>query len=147
MRRAQQTLAPLASHCPKEPVVDANLREVDFGDWTGMTWEQVHARFGVRAFDWLHQLETAGIPNAESAQEFRARIERPLKPILSTHAGETVGVVCHGGVIRMILSILLNLPLPLTASFDIDYASLTRVDVHAGKTEVTLLNFAPWRDL
>jgi hypothetical protein len=35
----------------------------------------------------------------------------------------------------MILSILLNLPLPVMGSFEIDYASVTRVDVHASKTE------------
>src|SRR5262245_3734542 len=51
MRRAQQTLQPLASHCPKPPVILTDFREVDFGDWTGLTWEQVHARFSVRAFD------------------------------------------------------------------------------------------------
>ena len=147
MRRAQQTLAPLVSHCPKPPIAEKDFREVDFGDWTGLSWEQVHARFGVRAFDWLQQLEAAIIPNAESARCFRARIEPPLRNILDAHAGETVGIVCHGGVIRMMLSILLNVPFPLMASFEIDYASLTRVDVHASKTEVMLLNFTPWRDL
>jgi broad specificity phosphatase PhoE len=147
MCRAQQTLAPLATHCPKPTVVEPDFREVDFGDWTGLSWEQVHARFGVRAFDWLQHVEAAAIPNAESAQEFRARIEPPLRRILGAHAGETVGIVCHGGVIRMMLSILLNLPFPLMASFEIDYASLTRVDVHGSKTEVMLLNFTPWRDL
>jgi hypothetical protein len=32
------------------------------------------------------------------------------------------------------------------ALFEIDYASLTRVDYHPGKTELQLLNFTPWRD-
>lgn len=147
MRRAQQTLAPLASHCARTPVFEPDFREVDFGDWTGLSWEQVHARFGVRAFDWLEQLSAAAIPNAESAGPFRTRVERPLRKVLGEHAGETVAIVCHGGVIRMILSILLNLPLPVMGSFEIDYASVTRVDVHASKTEVMLLNFTPWRDL
>ena len=47
----------------------------------------------------------------------------------------------------MMLSILLELPLPKLASFEIDYASITQVERHAHKTEVTLLNFAPWREL
>jgi broad specificity phosphatase PhoE len=58
-----------------------------------------------------------------------------------------VAIVCHGGVIRMMLSILLELPLPKLASFEIDYASLTQVERHTHRNEVTLLNFAPWRDL
>jgi broad specificity phosphatase PhoE len=147
MRRAQQTLAPLAARFSGGTVVKPEFREVDFGDWTGLTWEQVHRRFGVRAFDWLEHLAAAAIPNAESAQSFRARVEPPLREIVAAHAGQTVAVVCHGGVVRMILSLLLNLPIARMAAFEIDYASLTRVEVHENKTEVTLLNFVPWRDL
>jgi broad specificity phosphatase PhoE len=29
------------SHCPKPAVTKPEFREVDFGDWTGLTWEQV----------------------------------------------------------------------------------------------------------
>lgn len=147
MRRAQQTLAPLASHCPKPATSVPGFREVDFGDWTGLTWEQVHGRYQVSAFEWLDLIYRAAMPNAETGVTFRERVEPPLREIVERHAGETVAIVCHGGVIRMMLSILLDLPLPKLASFEIDYASLTQVERHAHKTEVTLLNFAPWRDL
>lgn len=147
MRRAQQTLAPLASHCTQAAVPRPELREVDFGDWTGMTWEQVHSRYQVSAFYWLDQIERGGIPNAETGEAFRNRVEPVVRQMVRDHAGQSVAVVCHGGVIRMILSILLDLPLPRMASFEIDYASLTQVEHHAHRTEVTLLNFTPWRDL
>lgn len=147
MRRAQQTLAPIAGHCPIPPVTLPGLREIDFGDWTGLTWEQVHAQYQISAFQWLDQIEEGAIPGGESAAEFRARVAPCLEQILRDHAGQTVGIVCHGGVIRMALSILLDLPLPKTAGLEIDYASVTRVERHAHKTDLTLLNFAPWRDL
>lgn len=146
MRRAQLTLAPLADHCPRPAITRPELREVDFGDWTGLTWEQVHARHNISAFRWLEMLDAGAIPNGESGAAWRARVEPCLREIISAHAGQTVAVVCHGGVIRLILSILLELPLPKMAAFEIDYASVTRVERHAHKTEVTLLNFAPWRD-
>ena len=147
MRRAQQTLAPLAGHCPKPAVVKPEFREVDFGDWTGLTWEQVHSQHGISAFFWLDQIHKAAIPNAETGESFRARVEPALRQIVSDHAGQSVAIVCHGGVVRMMLSILLDLPLPRMASFEIDYASLTQVEHHAHATEVTLLNLTPWRDL
>jgi broad specificity phosphatase PhoE len=147
MRRAQQTLAPLADHCAKPPIARPEFKEVDFGDWTGLSWEQVHSRYQVSAFHWLEQIENAAINNAESGQVFRNRVEPVLRQIIQDHAGESVAIVCHGGVIRMILSILLEMPLPRMSSFEIDYASLTRVEHHAHRTEVTLLNFTPWRDL
>ena len=147
MKRVQQTMAPLSALAERAAVVMPDLREVDFGDWTGLGWEQVRERFNVSAFDWLHKLEEAAIPNAESGDTFRARIEPCLRKILASHAGENVAIFCHGGVIRMVLSILLSMPLSKMAAFEIDYASLTQVDYHPQKTEVQLLNFTPWRDL
>lgn len=147
MRRAQQTLAPLKSHCAKADVTVPDFCEVDFGDWTGLTWEQVHARFGVSAYQWLDMMDKASLPNGESAQAFRARIEPAFLKIIGQHAGESVAIVCHGGVIRMMLAVLLDLPLTKMACFEIDYASVTLVERHHHKTEVGLLNFTPWRDL
>ncbi len=147
MRRAQQTLAPLATHCKTSAIIKDEFREVDFGDWTGLTWEQVHSKFQVSAFEWLDKIEKAAITNAETGETFRARVEPALRQIVQEHAGQSVAIVCHGGVIRMMLSILLDWPLPRMAAFEIDYASVTQVERHEHKTEVTLLNFTPWRDL
>lgn len=146
MKRAQQTLAPLLADRQTAPVTLPGLREVDFGDWTGLSWEDVKARFKISAFEWLDQLEQATIPNAESATVFRARVEPCLQQILRDHPGQSVAVLCHGGTIRMMLSILLGMPLPKMAGFEIEYASLTQVHCSPHKTEVQLLNFTPWRD-
>ena len=147
MRRAQQTLAPLASHCPSPAVTKPEFREVDFGDWTGLTGEQVKSKYDVSAFFWLDQISKAAIPNGETGAQFRSRVEPTLLQIVAEHAGQSVAIVCHGGVIRMMLSILLEFPLARMTSFEIDYASVTQVEHHTPRTEVTLLNFAPWRDL
>ena len=146
MKRVQQTLAPLLEGRDAAPIVLPGLREVHFGDWTGLSWEQVKDKFNISAFEWLSQLERATIPNAESGAMFRARVEPCVQQILRDHPGQTVAIVCHGGTIRMILSILLNMPLPQMASFEIEYASLSQVHHWPDKTEVQLLNFTPWRD-
>ena len=57
LRRAQQTALPLASRCATPPIVRSELREVDFGDWTGLGWDEVRARYQVSAFDWLKLLD------------------------------------------------------------------------------------------
>jgi broad specificity phosphatase PhoE len=147
MKRAQQTLAPLLQHHQVNPRILPDLREVDFGDWTGLSWQELHDRHQISAFRWLDMLEAAAIPNAECGRAFRARVEGCLRPILEEHPGQTVVILCHGGVIRMLLSILFNVPLPQTAMFEIEYASLTQVDHHPQRTELRLLNFTPWRDL
>jgi broad specificity phosphatase PhoE len=146
MKRVQQTLAPFAGDSPwaSRAVTIHALREIDFGDWTGLTWEAVAEKFGVSAFQWLAELERGGIANAENTGAYRQRIEPCVRDILQKHPGENVAVFCHGGVIRMILAILLDIPLPRTAGFEIDYASVTNVAVLPHKTEVQFLNFTPW---
>jgi broad specificity phosphatase PhoE len=146
MKRVQQTLAPfLKNGAPTQSIVPA-LREVDFGDWTGLSWEAVSDRFGFGAHEWLDQLESPGAPNGENGAAFRARVEPCLREIIQRHPAQTVAVFCHGGVIRMILAILLDLPLPKTNHFEIEYASVTQVALHPHMAEVELLDFTPWRD-
>jgi broad specificity phosphatase PhoE len=147
MKRVQQTAAPLLKAGLPTPAVVEGLREVDFGDWTGLGWDDVRTRFNVSAFQWLDLLERGAIPNAESAKIFRARVEPCLRKIIESHPGQRVAIICHGGVIRMILSILLGIPLSKMAGFEIEYASLTEVHCSPDKTEVQLLNFTPWRDV
>src|SRR6185369_5101295 len=48
MKRVQQTLIPLVNSGVPPPVILPDLREVDFGDWTGLGWEAVHEKFGAR---------------------------------------------------------------------------------------------------
>lgn len=147
MKRAQQTLAPLAAHYEFTATTIPDFCEVHFGDWTGLGWQEVHDKFQVSAFQWLEMMEQARVPNGECSRTFRNRIEPDLKKIIEQHSGQTVAIVCHGGVIRMILSILLDLPLPKLAHFEIEYASLTEVHLLPHKAEIQLLNFTPWRDL
>jgi broad specificity phosphatase PhoE len=146
MRRVQQTLAPLLSNGAPKPVLVEDLREVDFGDWTGLHWTEVNAKYGVSALAWLDQLESDAIPNAECTRTLRSRIEPCLRQILLDHSGRQVAIVCHGGVIRMLLAILLDWPLPRLAVFEIDYASLTQVVCAQPGARLQLVNFSPWRE-
>ena len=146
MKRVQQTLAPFLNNGAPRLVILPDLREVDFGDWTGHGWDAVREQFSVSAFEWLDHLERGTIPNAEPIAAFRARIEPCLREILGRHPGQTVAVFCHGGVIRMMLSLLLELPLSRMRAFDFEYASVSEIEWQTHRMEIQLLNFTPWRD-
>jgi broad specificity phosphatase PhoE len=152
MRRVQLTLEPFRRHFPGEVTVLPGLREVDFGDWTGLGWDEVQHRFGVSAYDWLHLLERNHVAGAEALPAYQERISQCLDVILREQAGKSVAVFCHGGVIRMALAILLKQPLSFFEHIEVDYASATWLnlgEIKAGRarTEIQLLNFTPWRDL
>jgi broad specificity phosphatase PhoE len=147
MKRVQQTLAPTLKDGGHEQTIFPGLREVDFGEWTGLNWAAVRDKFSFAVHEWLHQIEHPGAPNGESGKTFRARVEPCLREIVENHRGQNVAIFCHGGVIRMVLAILLELPLPKTNAFEVEYASITQVALHPHMAEVELLNFTPWRDL
>ena len=147
MKRVQQTLAPTLKESGHEQTIFPDLREIDFGDWTGLNWATVRDRFNFAVHEWLQQIEKSGAPNGESGKMFRARVEPCLREIVANHRGQNVAIFCHGGVIRMLLAILLELPLPKTNSFEVEYASITQVALHPHMAEVELMNFTPWRDL
>lgn len=147
LRRAQDTARPLAAAHGLAVTTLEDLRETDFGAWTGLRWEEVSERFGLSAFDWLQHLEHGAIPGAETGPQLRQRLRPCLDQILTSCRAQTAAVVCHGGVIRVLLALLLDLPLPRMAGFEIDYASLTVVQCGRGKAEVTLLNYTPWNGL
>lgn len=146
MKRVHQTFHPYREQGGHEPLILKDLREVDFGDWTGLGWHEVHEKFGHRASDWLHHLEHGTIPNAETADGYRARVQPCLRHILGEHPSEHVAVFCHGGVVRQILALMLDMPLSRMRMFEVDYASVTVVDWTPEHSEIQLLNFAPWRD-
>lgn len=146
MLRVRQTMAPTLEGRGIEPVAMPDLREVDFGDWTGFDWAQVKERFGVSAFDWLQVLDRAEIPGGESAKDLLARVQPCLTEILHANPHRTAAVFCHGGIVRTILALLLELPLAKMAHFRIEYGGVTVVELQPEKShavEIELLNFTP----
>jgi probable phosphoglycerate mutase len=93
--RARQTAEIMAAARRFGPVTtDHRLRERDSGEWTGLTRDQIE-----RA--WPGWLAARRWPsNFEDAGDVAARVSDALHALHATHAGATVLVVVHGGVVR-----------------------------------------------
>jgi broad specificity phosphatase PhoE len=146
MLRVQQTLAPLAKQHGMQPELMTGLREIDFGDWTGSRWDEVQKNFGVSAFDWLEIIESNGIANGEDIGGLKSRVQECLLKIIHAHPHQKVAIFCHGGIIRVMIALLLEVPLAHLAHFNIEYGSISMVELlperkHA--VEIELLNFQP----
>ena len=144
MIRVQQTAKPLLNVLGREAQVVDDLREVDFGVWTGHKWHEIQEEFGLDAEDWLAHLENGDVAGAESMDGCRSRIRGSLGQIMNEGAGQDVLVLCHGGVIRMLLSLLLDEPFSKMDRFEVDFASLTVIEHRSSRVEIKLHNFAPW---
>ena len=144
MIRVRQTAKPLLDVLGRQAQVVDDLREVDFGVWTGHKWHEIQEKFGLDAEDWLLHLENGDVAEAESVDGCRSRIRGSLGRIMKEGVGEDVLVLCHGGVIRMLLSLLLDEPFSKMHRFEIDFASLSVIEHRSRRAEIKLLNFAPW---
>jgi broad specificity phosphatase PhoE len=81
--------------------IDPDLREIHFGEWEGLTREEIEARDPARFAEWQAGAEGFEYPGGEARAAFQARIARALERIAASGAANAVGVL-HKGVIREI---------------------------------------------
>jgi probable phosphoglycerate mutase len=77
--------------------------EIDVGSWSGLTVDEISARFpeGFRRWaDW----RTTGWDDGESYDELGARVVAGLHELGRTHPGARILAVTHGGPIRVVLA-------------------------------------------
>ena len=104
LERARQTAGPIASAHSAGLEVRPGLRELHFGDWETLTWQQIEQRDPAYAARWVAEFPTLPAPAGERIEVFRARIVQELQT-LGTLAvpGNTVAVITHAGPLRVLL--------------------------------------------
>jgi probable phosphoglycerate mutase len=102
LRRARETAAIVADQLGIEPVPDNALMEVDVGSWSGLTRDEVEARFPEGYARWLEYGH--GWDDGESYEELGERVVSGLLGIALRHPYERVLAVTHGGPIRSALA-------------------------------------------
>lgn len=98
--RAIETAEIVATGVGADPAAvprSCGLCERHPGEGDGLTWDDLVARYGVA--DPLEDPDRPLSPGGESPRAFRARVEASIAALAERHAGRTVLVVAHGGVI------------------------------------------------
>jgi broad specificity phosphatase PhoE len=140
-QRARETAAPLAAKLGLGVAVAPEFDEIDFGDWTGWTMQQLEAD-ATHWRRWLEQRSVAKPPGGESFAQVALRTLAGVERLTRLHPEQTVLVVSHGDVIKAVLASFLGLSLDHLERFDIAPASLS-VLVSAGAwSQVRLVNQA-----
>jgi len=89
----------------------ADLREVDFGRWEGLTQQEIEASDPTLYRDWQNDRANFDFPDGEGRSEFRARVENAFDEIASSGIASAL-IVVHKGTIRTIAQKLLGEALP-----------------------------------
>jgi alpha-ribazole phosphatase len=123
-----------AEHCAARLEVPlkevAGLREMDFGEWEGRLLKDVWRSDKATVSAFYKDPETTAPPGGEPILDAQQRIVDAWYSVMQECAGQHLLLVCHGGVIRLLLSHLLDMPLAAIARLHIPYASVSRVQVH-----------------
>lgn len=83
--------------------VSPDLREMNFGIFEGLRYEEIVARHQDIYRQWIDGPFKTTIPRGESFDAFKARVMSKIRDIVAANPGKTAAVVTHGGVIRLIL--------------------------------------------
>lgn len=110
LTRAQQT-AKILTNQKRKIIVDQRLVEMDFGSWEGKAKQPLIDKY-LDAFDYSGEFSSNFVKydsDAESYDDLIARCRSFMNDLKDKEAGKTVMIVCHGFIIRGILSGLFHL--------------------------------------
>lgn len=141
LRRCSEFAAQLGETLQLELHIEPRLAEIDFGDWEGLTSQQIMARDADRLLQYWNNPGNTTPPNGEPLATFKSRVtsawhalinehfpgkQQPANHTATGHRKEHLLVVTHGGTLRMILSNILEMPHTALFNIDVPYACLSR---------------------
>lgn len=140
LKRAFETAEYISKNgkLPVTPV--AELAEVDFGLWEGLTWEQIHVAYP-GDFEGWDRNPTAYTPTGgETREHCKERCRRAMERILAESKGD-IAIVAHGGILVFVVDYLLRMQQEKNEII-VKNASITTVeyDREAGRGVLLSLN-------
>lgn len=135
--RAVQTAEPLCRSIGQKMILDAGLAEFDQHSSEYIPVEELKASGDPRLTEFL----LGEGDEFDDRDEFRGRVLTSIANIISTHGGERVAAVCHGGVINCYAGEVLGLNVDGPGFFYPNYTSITRVAAsRSGVRSIVTLN-------
>lgn len=140
LSRAMKSAEIIGEPFGLKPVIVPDLRERDFGAWEGMTFTEIKAKYP-EAFDaWIRNPMEFTPMGGESTIEVRNRIIPVLEGLISSHAGQQIAIVAHGGVNRIIICQVLGIPLDNIFRIEQDYTAINIIEFWDEYPVVKLVN-------
>lgn len=125
--RAWQTAEALAVPLGLPLVADLGLRERCFGVLEGLTYPEIDAHWPDLARRWRTREPDFVPERGESLQQFAERCVAAAERLAADHAGESIALVCHGGVLDCLYRAATHVPLDLPRTWGLGNAGINRL--------------------
>jgi probable phosphoglycerate mutase len=136
--RSRETAAPLAARLGVEARINSAIDEIEFGEWTGQTFEGLKDDFEWQV--WCENRTMAQPPQGEPITRVQRRITRELERLAALHPDQTVALFTHGDVIKAALARILTMSLDELERFEIAPASVSMLVQGGDWAQVRLIN-------
>lgn len=128
--RAVETAQILAGRIGSPVETDERLTELDYGEWEGLTVEEIDSRFPGELPIYEANPAIIQVGGGENGLQVAARITSAVDDLLGWWEQQTADLTCvvvgHSSVNRILLAIALGVPLAdYRRRFEQDWASLT----------------------
>jgi broad specificity phosphatase PhoE len=121
-----------------EPV--EGITDMNFGVWQGMSIADVKKTYPEQFHLWCHSPERLEIPDGETMEDVRRRAVATVEELAARHEGETIAVVTHRVVCRVLLCYLLGLDNSHFWQIEQDTTAINVFELEDGRTIVHLIN-------
>ena len=118
-----------------------DLVELDFGDWTGSTFDAIRADPMWQL--WNSHRSIARIPGGETMRDVQRRAVEAVMELRMRHPDDTVAVVSHGDVIRAALCFALTTPLEFITRIEVAPGSISTLRLEPADIRVLAINERP----
>jgi alpha-ribazole phosphatase/probable phosphoglycerate mutase len=142
-RRAVETARPIAAARNLELRERDELREIDFGEIEGLSYDEVRAQRPALYEAWMTRPTTVTFPGGEGFADLRRRVLAVARDLRRACAGAALAVVAHGGVIRALLADALRVADEDIFRIDQSHGAVSVVDYLEDTAIVRLLNHVP----
>ena len=103
LQRTRLLAAEVSKICDAPVIEDRRLREMNFGNWEGRSWQDIYAATGDAMAGLIHAPDSYAPENGETTHAFRDRV---VGAVRAMSANQPCLVVTHGGAIGAILGTL-----------------------------------------
>lgn len=120
----------LAVNCNSGVEAAKELREADFGKWTGLSWLEIESEFPDYAQAWIKNPAGTKPPDGENMSDLKRRVINFFLNRCREFKGGNIAIVAHGGVNRAIISYLLGIQNERCFSIEQDFACINVIDCY-----------------
>ena len=140
LKRAKDTATEIAVMHNLPVISHLGFIDLNFGTWQGELHEKIRTEHPELYNQWLTAPHTMEFPVGETLESVRERIEKALEELVTKHGGETVVVVTHGAVLRVIYCFLKNVGNEHYWDLKMDNCGLLIVEYENGEFKILAEN-------